>query len=317
MGPISWRAGRGWVRGAGRRAGVRAGLLAGALLVAQCAGQGTAGAAVAVPCDTAALISAITTANAAGTPQTLNLAPSCTYTLTTPAATGSRGDDGLPIITGTITMIGSNTVIKRSSAQLFRIVEVAHTLALSGVSILGGNAGSNTGGGILSAHGTVSVTSGTIRDNLADNGAGISNDNGHVTLTNSVVRGNSTVPADGGGGGGIYNDGTMSINSSYVINNTANTNGGGIYNELTGVISVSHSILSGNMAAQHGAAFYNGTNGTASFSSSTVQFNTAGVAGGGIFNATCPCSVTLSQTTISYNDPQNCAPSGSVHGCTT
>lgn len=296
----------------------RAGLMAGALLIAQCAGQGTAGAAAAVnvPCSTTALVNAITTANAAGTPQTLNLAASCTYSLTAVAATGTRGPDGLPIITGNITLVGNNATIRRTTSTLFRILEVTGRLTTSALTIRGGDAGANTGGGVLNAQGTVSMTSTTIYSNAADNGAGISNDRGSFTLSGSTIRYNSTVPNQGGGGGGIYNDGTMTLTSTRVLFNYANTNGGGIYNELTGVLSVTGGEVTSNIAENQGGGLFNGTNGTATFTNSVIQYNTANSTGGGIYNNTCRCLITLKNTQVRVNQPNNCQPTGSVTGCT-
>lgn len=298
----------------------RAGILAGAaLLIAQCVWQGQAGAAnaaVKVPCATGSLISAIDTANGAGTPQTLNLAAGCTYGLTAVAATGSRGPNGLPIITGNITLVGSaNTTIQRQTSTLFRLIEVAGTLKVQGIILRDGDAGANTGGGILSAHGTVSVVSSTIRANIADNGAGISNDRGTLTISGSLLRNNTTVPRSGGGGGGIYNDGTVTLTNSTLAFNDANTSGGGIYNELNGTLSVTGTQLMANDAKVQGGAVFNGVSGSAAFTNSTVQFNQAHSTGGGIYNATCKCSITLKTTTITGNDPNNCRPTGSVTGC--
>jgi hypothetical protein len=295
----------------------RAGFAVGALLIAQCAGTGTAAAAVNVPCNTSALVSAIQTANSAGSAQTLNLATACTYNVTTAAASGTRGDDGLPIISGNITLVGNRTTIRRTSSDLFRLMEVTGTLALRGLIVRDGDAGENTGGAILNSRGTVSVTSTTIFGNAADNGAGVSNDRGRFTISSSVIRDNSTLPSSGGGGGGIYNDGTMTISSASLLFNHANTSGGGIYNELTGRLTVTSSRIVANTAAVRGGGLYNGTNGLVAFTGSTIQYNSADDTGGGIYNATCRCAITLRTTTISFNDPNNCQPSGSVVGCSS
>jgi hypothetical protein len=298
-----------------------AGLVVGAaLLIAHGAWQGqtnAAEAAVTVPCTTSSLISAIRTANTAGSPQTLNLAASCTYNLTTAADTGTRGGDGLPIITGYITLVGSSTTIQRMSSALFRIAEVTGTLFAQGITFRDGDAGDNPGGGILSSHGVVSLTSTTIRSNAADNGAGVANDNGRFTITSSVITNNTTVTTSGGGGAGAYNDGIMRLVSTAVTFNNANTSGGGVYNELTGSLAVTGSQLQANTANLQGGGLYNGTNGAVTFTSnSTVQLNTANSTGGGIYSNACQCSITLTDTTISANNPNNCRPTGWVVGCT-
>jgi hypothetical protein len=298
------------------------GLVAGVLLITQGAGPIPAGAAqpaeaaVAVPCNATALVNAITAANGAGSKQVLTLASSCTYDLTQAAATGTRGPNGLPIITGNIELTGYRTIIKRSSPDLFRLIEVAGTLSLNhGVTLVGGDAGQNTGGAILNARGTVSVVSATIRNNVADNGAAISNDRGQFTLSGTSIRANSTVPSSGGGGGGIYNDGTMTVSTSSLLDNVAKTSGGGIYNERTGALKVTDSEVLANDAGLQGGGLYNGIEGEATFTNTTINDNTAGTAGGGIYNAACKCSIVLTTTTVNLNEPDNCQPSGSVTGC--
>jgi hypothetical protein len=311
---------------------LRTGVVAGAMLIAQGAGPIPAGAAqstqpaqqaqpaeaaVVVPCDAVALVNAITAANNAGSKQFLTLASSCTYNLTRAAVTGTRGPNGLPIITGNIELTGYRTIIKRSSSDPFRLIEVAGTLSVGhGVTFVGGDAGPNTGGAILNARGTVSITTATIRNNAADSGAAISNDRGQFTLSDTSIRANSTVAAgSGGGGGAIYNDGTMTVSTSSLLENVANTSGGAIYNELTGTLTVTDSEVLTNQAGVQGGGLYNGTEGAATFTNTTIHNNTAGNAGGGIYNAACRCSIALHTTTVNLNGPDNCRPSGSVTGC--
>jgi hypothetical protein len=100
-------------------------LVATALLSAETA---SATAVTQVPCSVGGsdgLIAAIKAANRAGA-GTLELAKGCTYTLTAPD-NGTDGGDGLPVLTGQITINGSTgTTIARSSAfgtPEFRIIE--------------------------------------------------------------------------------------------------------------------------------------------------------------------------------------------------
>jgi hypothetical protein len=59
-------------------------------------------AQAAVACDEAALVQAISSANAAGGANVV-LEPLCTYNLTTSNAGAANGPDGLPIITTVVT----------------------------------------------------------------------------------------------------------------------------------------------------------------------------------------------------------------------
>ncbi len=89
-----------------------------------------------VPCDTDALIAAITLANARGG-ATLDLAKDCTYLLT-----ADLGGAGLPAITTPITLNGGkHTTIERAAAvDPFRIliVEAGGDLTLNHLTITGG-----------------------------------------------------------------------------------------------------------------------------------------------------------------------------------
>ncbi|MGI8330306.1 hypothetical protein ACRYCC_10075 [Actinomadura scrupuli] len=244
----------------------------------------SAAAAVAVPCSVSALVTAIQAANAV-TSQVLQLAPFCTYSLTAPVVIGSRGPNGLPIITGNVTLVGQHrTTINRFSGARFRILEVAAggTLTTHNLIISGGDGGANTGGGILNANGTVALNSTLIARNTADNGAGLSNDRGRMTLFNSIVSVNTT--GGGGGGGGIYNDGILTLRRSTVSGNWANTSGGGIFNEQGGRTVLSSSTVSGNGAAANGGGIYNNAASTTGLQQSLIHNNSAHADGAGIYN---------------------------------
>src|SRR5450432_4510511 len=76
--------------------------------------------AYAISCSTAALIVAITNANASAADDTISLSPGCTYTLTSVNDT-TNGASGLPAIVSTatggkLTIEGNGATIARSSA---------------------------------------------------------------------------------------------------------------------------------------------------------------------------------------------------------
>ncbi|PBC86967.1 polymorphic outer membrane protein repeat-containing protein [Streptomyces sp. 2224.1] len=107
---------------------------------------------------------------------------------------------------------------------------------------------------------------------------------GQLSLVGVTVRGGSAMSP--WPGGGISNlGGTVSLLTSAVTGNTA-VAGGGIYND----------------------------NGAVSLTASSVTGNTATSTGGGIYVNS--GGVTLLGTGVSGNTPDNCAPSGSVIGCT-
>ncbi|WP_236061738.1 hypothetical protein [Actinacidiphila acididurans] len=107
---------------------------------------------------------------------------------------------------------------------------------------------------------------------------------GQLTATSITFRGGKAMsPYPGGGianrGGGVF------LTSSTVTGNTA-VAGGGIYNDNGGVQLIA----------------------------SSVTANSASVSGGGIYNNSGPVNVLTS--VVSGNTPDNCAPAGSVQGCT-
>ena len=127
--------------------GGSAAILLGGLLAAAPAAQAHTGTTV--PCKTKALIAAINGANSSGG-ATINLAPFCTYHLTTASSPNAMlGDTGLPAITSRITLNGFRTTIAGNNST-FRILIVTSSgkLTLNGLTITGGNT-SGPGGGIL------------------------------------------------------------------------------------------------------------------------------------------------------------------------
>lgn len=102
------------------------------------------GRAVQVPCDQDELLGALVRANANGG-GTLELAASCTYTLT-----GHEAGTGLPVITQPITIDGNgSTIVRAADAADFRIFDVAAggDLRLRDLTVQGGVATSVTAAG--------------------------------------------------------------------------------------------------------------------------------------------------------------------------
>jgi hypothetical protein len=160
-------------------------------------------------------------------------------------------------------------------------------------------------GGIANG-GNATLNSTKVDNNTASftSGAGIVN-HGTMTLNKSEVNGNTAAGTGlNASGGGIINaqgppgtvPTTLTVNNSEVNNNHANGDGGGIANGIPtpgppplfgGTVTLNHSQLSGNTAAS----------------------------GGGVFNFR--GTVTLSMTSVTSNTPDNCAPPGSLPGCTS
>lgn len=112
-------------------------------------------------------------------------------------------------------------------------------------------------------------------------GGGILN-NGTLTLTNATLAGNAAGGVGTYGyGGAIFNSGTLTVTGGTLSGNVAG-NSGAIWN--TGALTVTGSTLSGNSASGSGGGIYNG--GTLTLTDTTLSGNSPsyGGNGGAVFN---------------------------------
>jgi hypothetical protein len=128
------------------------------------------------------------------------------------------------------------------------------------------------------------------------NGGGIYNQ-GTLTVTQCTLSGNSV--SQNSSGGGIFNlGGTLTVTNSTLSGNSAGA-GGGIFNaaNVGSTVTLTSSTLSGNSAGDGGGIF---NQGTLSVTSSTLSGNSAPTgAGGGIFNQ--GGTLTVTSSTFSGN----------------
>ena len=201
-------------------------------------------------------------------------------------------DGGLPKITSDITIEGNGYTI--SGNNRYRIFYndggalTIHDLTMTkgyveGELILEDRRPKNTtenpiGGAIVNWQGTVTVSSSTFSDNLAEeDGGAIYNWGGELSISDSAFSDNL---ADDDGGA-IYNsNGTLSIVNSAFSDNSADENGGAIRNY--GELSIVNSAFSDNSADENGGAIYN-WGGELSIGSSAFSDNSAEY-GGAIYN---------------------------------
>jgi hypothetical protein len=100
----------------------------------------------------------------------------------------------------------------------------------------------NEGGGIFN-DGILTVHSSTVSGNGASDGAGMWN-RGTATLVSSTIFNNQALDTSPGSyqpdglGGGIFNDGTLTLRGCTVSANYTNFEGGGIYNDASGTVTV-------------------------------------------------------------------------------
>jgi len=161
---------------------------------------------------------------------------------------------------------------------------------------------------------TVSMNDLVVRDGGGlEIGGGILN-NGVLSLERSVVTDNverSPGPANFAfGGGGIYNgDGaTLNLTDSTVSNNTTISQpGGGVHGSFNSTINITNSVVSGNVSGDLGGGLR--TRGDATIIGSTISGNTSTTwHGGGIFAT--DGTVTIENSSII----DNVAPSGTAGG---
>jgi predicted outer membrane repeat protein len=134
-----------------------------------------------------------------------------------------------------------------------------------------------------------------VREGHGGLGGGIFNE-GTLTLADTIVRRNQVT----GEGAGIYNTGDLTLNDSLVTANTATgwaSKGGGIYNAGSATLNTSASVVGNKVKGSGGGIYSTGT--LAMNDASSVSGNVAtgldGGRGGGIFNAGI---LTMSGTTV-------------------
>jgi len=129
---------------------------------------------------------------------------------------------------------------------------------------------------------SVTIEGLTITNGRTGQGGGIRNE-GALTLENVVVTGNAATTVDGGG---IHNSGgTLTLNDCTVSDNTADDNGGGINNYGGGIVTLNRCTVSGNLAWEGGGIHNDGGSGInrLTLNNSTVSGNSATGDGGGIY----------------------------------
>ncbi|MEU7724745.1 hypothetical protein AB0B78_05830 [Streptomyces sp. NPDC040724] len=277
--------------------------------------------------DVAALITAVGAANTNAAGGTINLAKDCAYRFT---GGFEDSENALPAISGNVALVGHNSTLIRSvtgGSPLFRLLSVDEggTLTLKGLTVTGGRIDSN-GGGIANA-GTLRLEDSKVAGNQArGNGGGIANEGGDVTLVDTEILTNvatsaTDLPGNGGGlsnsaagtlklhkstvagntaddnGGGIQNEGALTVEHSLITNNEARDGNGGAINNL-GTAKIKHSNLIENWAGQNGGAVNNALGGTLEIQQSTLADNKAGNDGGAVNNAG---TATLKKTKVESN----------------
>jgi len=200
---------------------------------------------------------------------------------------------------GTVTLVHVNVVGNTASAPLGYGGGIfnAGTIVLESQSVVSGNGSGKNGGGIYNA-GTATVRgSSIVTGNFAEDGGGIY-DSGTLSIDGSSITGNS---ASLRGGGGIFkvqtsSNGTATLTSATISNNTAANQGAGIYNG--GVMVIQSSTVSGNTSRGGGGGIYNIA--TLALTASTVSQNMSGL-GGGLRSDSASATTTVTASSVTGN----------------
>jgi hypothetical protein len=132
--------------------------------------------------------------------------------------------------------------------------------------------------------------------NDGGDGGGVSSD-GTLTVADCVLSGNSTAHD----GGGIANTHTLTVTDSLITGNTAAGNGGGISN--TGTLTVTGTQIASNTGSNDAGGILSRM-GTATVTDSLIAGNTGDSDGGGIANLSAS-QLAISNTTIGGNAALN------------
>jgi hypothetical protein len=229
--------------------------------------------------------------------------------LTINGAIGKAGaGDTIDVALGTYTGMNSEVVLIDKSLTLSGGWNANFTTQIGKSTIDGQGARS---GVTVAGNAITAIDHFIVQNGLACQGGGIHVWGGSTTLTlkNSIVRNN--IQTCSGGGGGIFTDGTTTLNDSMVSDNI----GGGISNG-SGALTLNESIISGNINDSSGGGISNAS--IAILNNSTVNSNTTNYnSGGGISNS--GGMLSLNNTTVSGNNAANGGGGGiyNINGTTT
>ncbi len=133
-------------------------------------------------------------------------------------------------------------------------------------------------------------------------GGGVRNQ-GDLTLESVAIRNNT---ADIGVGGIHGLGGTLNLTSSVVSGNSASPAGLGGLAQIGGVANITNSTISGNRAGEVGGGVTAADGALVSIRSSTIASNESARPGGGILTVRAPTVVLVKNTIVAGNTQDNC-----------
>lgn len=203
---------------------------------------------------------------------------------------------------GVLEVIDGEIFENRATIQGGGLTNLGGTATIAGTTVRDNTADIFFGG--LFNNGTMTITDAAITENTAVLAGGINN-SGALTLQDSLVSGNTATGAFGGGisigplatmtlivdtaivgnaaplgrGGGVDNEGVLTLVGGLIAGNTAR-DGGGLHVGLDATLDVTGTAIDGNTATRDGGGLYIVNQGTTTLSGATITNNTAEDGGG-------------------------------------
>ena len=225
------------------------------------------------------------------------------FSLTLPATISLDAALGSLVIGETLSIVGPGAdrlTIENASGQPFRIFDIQATTAQAdfrGLTLSGGDAGTENGGAIRSQTAQLHLSEVALIGNSAAMGGGVALTNGSLSIVSSTITGNNA-SAEGGGVAVIDTISSLDILNSTVSGNNALGDGGGVFSQ-NAPVSLSNSTVASNAAATGGGVAV--TNGSLLIVSSTIAGNNASAEGGGVAVIDTVSSLDILNATVSGN----------------
>lgn len=223
-------------------------------------------ATINVPCNVAALATAIDTVGTNGEEDFVWLAPSCVYALT--ATFVIDADLGNPVW-----IFGRGAALSGQQQRGILVVATGATLHLDDVTLRDGKLTGNVNGGALRNQGITTMKHSTVSLSSAESAGGGIHNRGTLRIVDSTVASNTAFVQ----GGGIDNLGRLTLMESTVASNVGSY-GGGIRN--SGSAALFNSTVRGN-GGFLGGGILNGVSAVASLNNVTIADNAVSGTDGG------------------------------------
>ncbi|MBN2007025.1 MAG: hypothetical protein JXA21_26985 [Anaerolineae bacterium] len=194
--------------------------------------------------------------------------------------------------------MSGQTLLLGSELVITKTLTIDGSALAEHVKISGGGAvrGFNVAAGANVTMNHLDVINGKVSN--GNSGGGIYNQ-GTLTLTASTISGNIA----SGYGGGIYNQGTLTLTASTISGNITDGYGGGIHNRNGGVLTLNACTIANNAARYNGGGIHHGAGSTVIVNACTISGNNAQEYGGGISKSS-NGTLTLIGSTLADNTAQ-------------